>query len=125
MTGPGVLQPLGETLTQRQKMLVVGALMISMFVGAIDQTVVSTAMPRIVAELGGFGLLSWVFTSYMLSSTVVVPLVGKLSDTFGRKWFILGGIAVFQIGSLACGAAPNIESLIAFRALQGIGGGAI
>lgn len=125
MTAPGALQPLGETLNQRQKMLVVGALMISMFVGALDQTVVSTAMPRIVSELGGFELLPWVFTSYMLSSTVVVPLVGKLSDTFGRKWFILGGLAIFLLGSLACGAAPNIESLIAFRALKGIGGGAI
>ena len=125
VTAPAVLRPLGETLDQRQKTLLIGSLLLSLFVGAIDQTVVSTAMPRIVSELGGFGLLSWVFTSYMLSSTVVVPLVGRLSDTFGRKWFIIGGILVFQLGSLACGAAPNIVLLILFRGVQGIGGGAI
>ncbi len=125
MTAPAALRPLGETLDQRQKVLLIGSLLLSLFVGAIDQTVVSTAMPRIVSELGGFGLLSWVFTSYMLSSTVVVPLVGRLSDTFGRKWFIIGGIVVFQLGSLACGAAPNIVMLILSRGLQGVGGGAI
>jgi len=125
VTAPAALRPLGETLDQRQKTLLIGSLLVSLFVGAIDQTVVSTAMPRIVSELGGFGLLSWVFTSYMLSSTVVVPLVGRLSDTFGRKWFIIGGVVIFQAGSIACGAAPNIVMLILARGLQGVGGGAI
>ncbi|HQX36488.1 MAG TPA: MFS transporter, partial [Microbacteriaceae bacterium] len=71
--------------------------MISLFIGALDQTVVSTATPRILADLGGFELLSWMFTSYMLASTVVVPLVGKLGDVFGRKLFLIGGIVLFMV----------------------------
>jgi EmrB/QacA subfamily drug resistance transporter len=96
-----------------------------MFMGALDQTIMSTAAPRIVADLGGFDLLSWVFTSYMLSSTVVVPLVGKLSDIYGRKLFLLCGIVLFLAASAGCGAAPSMHALIAFRAVQGVGGGII
>ena len=118
-------RPLGEVLSQRQKLMLVASLMLAMFIGAIDQTVVSTATPKILADLGGFNLLSWMFTSYMLTSTVVVPLVGKLSDIYGRKTFVLVGIVAFLIASIACGAAPNMESLIAFRAIQGFGGGVI
>jgi EmrB/QacA subfamily drug resistance transporter len=112
-------------LDQRQKWLLVATLMICMFMGALDQTIVATAAPKIVADLGGFHLLSWVFTAYMLASTVVVPLAGKLSDIYGRKLFLMGGIVVFLIGSAGCGAAPNMETLILFRALQGAGGGVI
>jgi EmrB/QacA subfamily drug resistance transporter len=118
-------RPLGEVLTHRQKWLLLVSLMVAMFIGAIDQTVVATATPRILADLGGFHLLSWLFTSYMLSSTVVVPLVGKLSDIYGRKTFVLAGIVLFLIASVACGAAPNMETLIAFRVIQGFGGGMI
>jgi EmrB/QacA subfamily drug resistance transporter len=118
-------RPLGELLNNRQKWLLIASMMLAMFIGAIDQTVVSTATPRILADLGGFHLLSWLFTSYMLASTVVVPLVGKLSDIYGRKTFVLVGIVVFLAASIACGAAPNMETLIAFRAVQGIGGGMI
>ncbi len=121
--GPPGSAPLGETLNRREKILVFGSLMIALFMAALDQMVVSTATPTILSDLGGFELLSWLFTSYMLASTVVVPLTGKLSDIFGRKPFLLGGIVVFMVGSVACGAAPNMESLIAFRVLQGIGGG--
>lgn len=99
--------------------------MVSMFIGALDQTIMSTAAPRIVADLGGFDLLSWVFTSYMLASTVVVPLVGKLSDIYGRKLFLLAGIVLFLVASAGCGAAPSMHTLIAFRAVQGVGGGII
>ncbi len=116
-------QPLSQTLGRREKWLLIFSLMVSLFMGALDQTIVSTAIPRIVSELGGFSLLAWVFTAYMLSSTVVVPLVGKLSDTYGRKRFLMAGILLFMAGSAACGAAPDMLSLIAFRALQGIGGG--
>jgi len=112
-------------LDQRQKFLLLGSLMVSMFMGALDQTIMATAAPRIVADLGGFHLLSWVFTSYMLSSTVVVPLVGKLSDVFGRKPFLLGGILLFLVGSIGCGASPSMEALIAFRAIKGVGGGTV
>lgn len=118
-------QPLAETLTGRQKWLLLGSLMISLFIGALDQTVVSTATPRILADLGGFALLSWLFTSYMLTSTVVIPLVGKLGDIYGRKLFLIGGVLLFMVASAACGAAPNMPVLIWMRAVQGLGGGMI
>lgn len=127
MNAPGrpIQQPLSESLDNRQKWLLLGSLMVSLFVGALDQTVVSTATPRILADLGGFGLLSWLFTSYMLTSTVVIPLVGKLGDMFGRKLFLIGGIFLFMVASAMCGAAPSMETLIIFRAIQGLGGGMI
>lgn len=118
-------RPLGELLDRRQKWLLLASLMTAMFMGALDQTIMATAAPTIVADLGGFDLLSWVFTTYMLSSTVVVPLVGKLSDIYGRKPFLMGGMVIFLIASAGCGAAPNMGALIAFRALQGVGGGIV
>ncbi len=99
--------------------------MLAMLLAALDQTIVSTAMPKIVGELNGLEHLSWVFTAYMLASVITVPLVGKLSDTYGRRMFYLLGIAVFLVGSALSGAAHSMLQLIAFRALQGIGGGAI
>jgi EmrB/QacA subfamily drug resistance transporter len=118
-------RPLGELLDARQRWLLMASLMVSMFMGALDQTIMATAAPRIVADLGGFHLLSWVFTTYMLSSTVVVPLVGKLSDIYGRKIFLMSGMIVFLAASAGCGAAPNMAALIGFRALQGAGGGTV
>lgn len=117
--------PLGETMNPRQRWLLLGSLMVCLFVGALDQTVVSTATPRILADLGGFNLLSWLFTSYMLTSTVVIPLVGKLGDIYGRKLFLIGGVFLFMVSSAACGAAPNMPFLIWVRAVQGLGGGMI
>ncbi len=114
---------LGDILTSRQKFLLLNSLMMAMFISALDSSIVSTATPHILADLGGFNLLSWVFTVYLLASTVVVPLVGKLSDMFGRKPFILIGIAIFVTASAACGAAPTMPLLILARAVQGIGGG--
>lgn len=98
---------------------------LAMLLAALDQTIVSTALPQIVKELNGFSHLSWVFTAYMLASTVSVPLFGKLSDIYGRKWFMLGGIVVFLLGSVLAGTAASMLQLIVYRALQGIGGGAI
>ena len=98
---------------------------LAMLLAALDQTIVSTALPQIVKELNGLSHLSWVFTAYMLASTVTVPLYGKLSDIYGRKWFMLGGIAIFLIGSILSGTATSMLELILYRALQGIGGGAI
>ncbi len=120
---PHVEQALGELLDRRQKWLLLLSLMTCMFVSALDGSIVSTATPRILADLGGFSQLSWVFTVYMLSSTVVVPIVGKLSDMFGRKLFLIAGIGVFLVGSAASGAAPSMVFLIGARAVQGIGGG--
>mgnify|MGYP001791579811 FL=1 len=99
--------------------------MLAMLLAALDQTIVATAMPRIVRDLNGFSHFSWVFTAYMLSSAVTVPIYGKLSDIYGRRGFYLAGIAVFLIGSMLCGLSQNMTQLIIFRGLQGIGGGAI
>lgn len=105
--------------------LIVAALLLSMFMAAMEATVVATAMPTVIAELGGIRLYGWVGASYLLASTVTVPLYGKLADRSGRKPVLLLGIALFLLGSLASGLATSIEQLIAFRALQGLGAGAV
>lgn len=104
---------------------VTAALLLSMFMTAIEITIVATAMPRIVADLGGFALLSWVFSSYLLTQVVSIPIYGKLADLFGRKPVFIGGVIVFLIASVLCGLANSMVQLIAFRFLQGIGGGAV
>lgn len=107
------------------KVLAMMGAMLAMLLAALDQTIVATAMPSIVGEMGGLEHLSWVFTAYMLASTITVPLYGKLSDTYGRKPFFIAGILIFLIGSAASGAASSMFELILFRGIQGIGGGAI
>ncbi len=104
---------------------VIGGLMLSMLVSALDQTIVGTAMPRIITELKGFELVSWVTTAYLLTSTASIPIMGKLSDIFGRKYILMTGIAIFTIGSALCGTSQDINQLIYYRALQGIGSGAL
>ncbi len=99
--------------------------LLGMFTAAMDQTVVGTSMPRIVGDLGGFGLFSWVGTSFMLTSTTTVPIVGKLTDIFGRKPFYMAGIFILLLGSALAGSSQNIEQLIAFRVVQGLGAGMI
>jgi len=101
------------------------ALMLTLFLAALDQTIVSTALPTILADLNGFNNYTWVVTAYLISSTLVIPIVGKLSDQFGRKWFIIGGVILFLIGSALSGASQTIGQLITFRALQGLGAGAL
>ena len=118
-------RPLGATISNRQRLVVFAAIMLCMFLTALDQSIVATAIPRILADLGGFQLLAWVFTSYLLASTVTIPIVGKLSDMFGRKSFLLWGVAIFVGSSAACGAAPNMITLIVARGIQGIGSGLI
>ncbi len=100
-------------------------LMLGMFVASISQTIVGPAMPRIVAELGGMDHYSWVATAAMLVSAIVVPIVGKFSDLYGRRGFYLAGLAVFMLGSLVCGLAPNFWTLVAGRAIQGLGMGTV
>src|SRR5437764_5367763 len=104
---------------------VVAALMLAMALAALDSTVVSTAVPQIVGDLGGFSVFSWLFSGYLLAVTVTLPVYGKLSDTFGRKPVLVTGAAVFLAGSLLCAVAWNMGALIAFRVVQGLGGGAL
>lgn len=104
---------------------VLAALVLAMFMAAIEGTIVATAMPDIAASLGGFALYSWVFSSYLLMQAVTTPLFGKLADLHGRKPVFVAGVTVFLIGSLACGFAPSMPWLIAFRLVQGLGAGAV
>ena len=101
-----------------------GVLM-AMFLSALDQTVVSTALPQMVADLGGFDRYTWVSTSYLVASTSILPIVGRLTDFYGRKWFIVAAIVVFLIGSVLAGLSQSMTQLIIFRAIQGLGGGSI
>ncbi|WP_321882345.1 MDR family MFS transporter [Paraburkholderia bannensis] len=101
------------------------ALLLVMLLAALDQTIVSTALPTIVGELGGLDRLSWVVTAYLLTSTIVVPLYGKFGDLFGRKIVLQAAIVIFLVGSALCGVAQDMPQLIALRALQGIGGGGL
>ncbi len=114
-----------KPMPRRQIFLTMGGLMLALFLAALDQTVVSTAMPRIIADLGGFDRFTWVTTSYLVASTTFVPIVGRLSDLYGRKTFFLGGIIIFLLGSVLAGASQSMNQLILFRAIQGIGGGSI
>ncbi|HRP90163.1 MAG TPA: MDR family MFS transporter [Edaphocola sp.] len=104
---------------------ILAALMLTMTLAAMDTTIVSTAIPEIVADLGGFSKFSWVFSIYLLAQTVTIPVYGKLSDLYGRKRILIFGIILFLIGSLTSGLAWNIETLILFRGFQGLGAGSI
>ncbi len=125
-------------LPHRRKMYILAGVLLAMLLGALDATIVGPAMPNIVRDLGGMAMLAWVFTIYSLTSTITIPIVGKLSDLYGRKWFYVGGISLFLVGSALSGAAgePIVNSLlkpfgapnamlqlIIFRGIQGIGGG--
>ncbi|HEY8485970.1 MAG TPA: MDR family MFS transporter [Limnochordales bacterium] len=115
----------GLTVRFDRRMRVVWALMLAMFLAALDATVVDTAMPRIVGSLGGFSRLTWLVTAYLLTSTSTVPLYGKLADLFGRRRVFAVGASIFLLGSALCGQARSMEQLIVFRGLQGLGAGAI
>ncbi len=117
--------PLESEEERGGRTVVIAAIMAALFVSAISQTVVGTALPRIIGELGGLNLYSWVLTSSMLASTAAVPLVGKLSDLYGRKPFLMGGIALFMAASAVAGASQNMAQLITFRTVQGLASGVI
>ena len=97
----------------------------AMLLAALDQTIVATALPRVVADLGGFGQFAWVFTAYMLASTTSIPIMGKLSDVYGRKWVLLAGVLIFLTGSALCGISQDMFQLVMFRGIQGLGAGSI
>ena len=109
----------------RRILVVVSGLMLVMLLASLDQTIVSTALPTIVGELGGLERLSWVVTSYLLAQTVVTPLYGKLGDLYGRKGILQGAVVLFLIGSALCGLSRTMMQLIAFRVVQGLGGGGL
>jgi len=115
----------GENLSPRAKHGIVVAIMLALFLGALDQTIVGTALPRIITELNGANLYTWVVTIYLLASTVTVPIYGKLSDMYGRKPLLLIGVSLFLIGSTLAGLSQTIEQLIVFRGIQGLGAGAL
>ncbi len=114
-----------RTLSQRTRLAIMGAVMLGLFLSALDQTVVGTALPTIVTDLGGNSVYVWVVTAYLLTSTVTVPMWGKLSDLFGRRPILLIGIGIFLAGSALSGLSQNMAELITFRGLQGIGAGSM
>jgi EmrB/QacA subfamily drug resistance transporter len=118
-------QPPGYNFTIGRILAIYAGLMMTLLLAALDQTIVATALPRIVNDLGGITQYSWVFTSYMLTSTVTVPLYGKLGDVYGRKNLFLIAIVVFLVGSALCGAATDMTQLVIYRAVQGIGAGGL
>jgi EmrB/QacA subfamily drug resistance transporter len=109
----------------RRRRLVVLGVMLSIFLAAMESTVVATAMPRVVASLGGLEIYSWVFSGFLLTSTVTMPIWGRLSDLFGRRRVFLGGLAIFLVGSALSGVAQSMAQLIGFRLLQGLGAGSL
>jgi EmrB/QacA subfamily drug resistance transporter len=120
----GQIQP---DVKSENKALILGlsGIILSILLAALDQTIVGTAMPRIVEELQGFSLFSWVTTAYLLTSTATIPIAGKLGDMFGRKWLMLAAVVIFLLGSILSGAAPSMIWLVIFRGIQGIGAGAL
>src|ERR671937_1391069 len=111
--------------SRRAVLVAFSAMMLATLLAALDQTIVATALPRIASDLHGFADLSWVVTAYLVSSTVTVPLYGKLSDLYGRRRLFVVSISIFVTGSALCAAAQTIGELVAMRALQGIGAGGL
>ena len=123
VTGPG--QPGGQFLPPREVMIVLPGLLLAILLAMLDNLIVSTALPRIVGDLGGVEHLSWVVTAYILASTITTPFYGKLGDMYGRKKFFIAAIIIFLIGSALSGLSQSMTELIMFRALQGLGAGGL
>src|SRR6476659_3384078 len=121
ITGNGAL----PGLNRRRILLIIGALMLGMLLAALDQTIVSTALPTIVGDLNGGSHIAWIITAYLLALTVSTPLWGKLGDQYGRKIFFQAAIVIFLIGSILSGLSTSMAELIAFRAVQGLGAGGL
>src|SRR5437870_6271501 len=118
-------QPPGYQYTIGRILAIYSGLMVALLLAALDQTIVATALPKVVSDLGGITQYTWVFTAYMLGSTVTVPLYGKLGDVHGRKPLFIVAIVIFLVGSALCGTAQNLWELVIFRAVQGIGAGGL
>ena len=113
-----------DVIPRRSLVLITAGLLTGLLLGALDQTIVATAGPTIISDLGGLSVYAWVFSAYILTQTVSMPIFGKLSDLYGRRKFLVLGIAIFMAGSVLSGASQTIDQLIVFRAIQGIGSGA-
>ncbi len=111
--------------SRRDRLAIFSALVLVLLLASLDQTIVSTALPTIVSEIGGLAHLSWIVTAYLLATTIVVPLYGKLGDIYGRRIVLQAAVIIFLIGSALCGMAQNLPELIAFRIVQGLGGGGL
>ena len=122
---PQEFKPLSETISRGRLISILIGVMLGMLLAALDQTIVGTALPRIVANLGGLEHYAWVVTAYLLASTVTVPIYGKLSDIYGRRLFFIGGMVVFLIGSALAGTSQDMTQLIIYRFIQGLGAGAM
>jgi len=118
-TGTGSL----SSLPKRQVVITTGGVMLALFLASLDQTIVGTAMPRIISDLGGFTHYTWITTSYLVASTITVPIAGKLTDMYGRKRLYIIGIGIFAIGSLLCGLSQTMIQIVLYRGFQGIGAG--
>ncbi|MEO5918896.1 MAG: MFS transporter, partial [Candidatus Limnocylindrales bacterium] len=122
---PTVAEDPAIALSQRAKLEILGAVLLGLFLVALDQTIVGTALPRIVTDLGGNDLYTWVVTIYLLTSTITVPFYGKLSDIYGRRPMLMIGISLFMVGSALSGLSQEMWQLILFRGIQGLGAGAL
>src|SRR5256884_4977197 len=118
-------QALSATLGRGRLIAILIGVILGMLLAALDQTIVGTALPRIVANLGGLDHYAWVVTAYLLASTVSVPIYGKLSDIYGRRLFFITGMVIFLIGSALAGTSQNMTQLIIYRGIQGLGAGAM
>lgn len=118
-------EPAGATMSPQRRWLITAGVMTGMFIAALEATVVGTAMPTVIASLGGLSYYSWVFSAYLVTSTVTVPVWGKLSDLYGRRLLYQVGIGVFLLGTLLSGLSTTMAQLIVFRAIQGLGAGAL
>jgi EmrB/QacA subfamily drug resistance transporter len=117
-------QPIGlRSLPKRQVIFTFVSVILAMFLSSLDQTVVGTAMPRIISDLGGFSHYTWITTVYIITSAVTIPITGKLTDMYGRKYFYIGGLILFILASILCGLSNTMSQIIIFRGIQGIGGG--
>src|SRR6516164_6189732 len=118
-------QPLSATLSRGRLISILVGVMLGMLLAALDQTIVGTALPRIVANLGGLEHSAWVVTAYLLASTVSIPIYGKLSDIYGRRIIFILGMIIFLAGSALAGTSQNMTQLIIYRGIQGLGAGAM
>ena len=117
-------QPVGlRSLSRRQVIATFAGVLLAMFLSSLDQTVVGTAMPRIISDLGGFSHYTWVTTAYIITSAVTIPITGKLTDMYGRKFFYISGLGIFILASFLCGLSSTMTQIIVFRGVQGIGAG--
>ena len=119
-----ITRPIGlRSLPRRELVMTFAGVMLAMLLSSLDQTVVGTAMPRIIADLGGFSHYTWVTTAYIIASAVTIPITGRLTDMYGRKFFYIAGLIIFLIASFACGLSYTMTQIVVFRGIQGIGAG--